>query len=342
MVDLRHVRNITKVDINGAYTFCVTCEDRNLIMRANSLSEMNSWFRALHRHADLARGGDGTNVVSDFNEAPLRSKNAILSSTKSNKGRNRLTLEEEIDLNLQKLNELEIKVSTPVPDFVIEEKVGDRFEASSENADFHYSQQQQSTNYSKHSKRPAAHNSNPMAEPPAAYRSQAPKKVPQPKTAPIFKPDFGRSESNESENILESTALDTSRATSTRKGDNRSAAAPLQKQPSYSRPSNRVKVDEDFSDEFDISMDSNSPSHTNSVRRFQTSSSTIQNDRRHSRYSHTSSDNERDQTLVRRFHDEEEEDVEVPARNGNSNNRSNVNPMSNGNNRSSRARAAWN
>jgi len=260
-------------------------------------------------------------------------------------------LEEEIDLNLQKLNELEIEVSTPVPDFIIEEKVGDKFEASSENADFHYSQQQQSTNYSKHTKRPAAHNSNPMAEPPAAYR-QAVKKVPQPKTAPIFKPDFGRSESTESDNVLESAAIDTSRATSARNGDNRSAPAPLQKQPSYSRRSNRTKVEDEFSDEFDISMDSNSPSQTHSVRRFNANTSTAaQNDRSHGRYSHTGSGsgNEKNQTLVRRFHDdEEEEDCEVPARNSssnrnsNSNNRSNVNPMANGSSRSSRARAAWN
>ncbi len=322
-------------------------------MRANSLSEMNRWFRALHRHADLARGGDGTNVVSDFNEAPLRSKNVILSSTKSNKGRNRLTLEEEIDLNLQKLNELEIEVSTPVPDFIIEEKVGDKFEASSENTDFHYSQQQQSTNYSKHSKRPAAHYSNPMAEPPAAYRSQAAKKVPQPKTAPIFKPDFGRSESTESDNVLESATIDMSRAMKTsainKNGENRSATAPLQKQPSYSRRSNRAKVEDEFSDEFDISMDSNSPSQTNSVRRFNANSSAAQNDHSQDRYSRTSSGNEKNQTLVRRFHDDdddEEEDCEVPARNGSShsysNNRSNVNPMGNGSSRSSRARAAWN
>lgn len=356
MVDLRHVRSITKVDINGAYTFCVTCEDRNLIMRANTLSEMNSWFRALHRHADLARGGDGTNVVSDFNEAPLRSKNVILSSAKNNKGRNRLTLEEEIDLNLQKLNELEIEVSTPVPDFVIEEKVGDKFEATSDNSgDFHYSQQQQSINYSKHSQRPAAHYNNPMAEPPVAYRPQVAKKVPQPKTAPIFKPDFVRSISNESESNIESAvfdtrrAVDTSRAIGLSKGNQGPTVASLQKKPSsHARRSNHVRVEDEFSDEFDISLDSTSPSHSNGTHRYNTNAnansnaSFAKNERGPSRYKH--SENENNQTLVRRFHDddedEEEEERAPPLRADN--NRSDVNPMSHQSSRNSRARAAWN
>lgn len=341
MVDLRHVRSITKVDINGACTFCVTCEDRNLIMRTNTLSEMNSWFRALHRHADLARGGDGTNVVSDFNEAPLRSKNVILTSAKNNKPRNRLTLEEEIDLNLQKLNDLEIEVSTPVPDFVIEEKIGDKFEETTEHSnEFHYSQQQQSTNYKKSSQRPAAHHSNPMAEPPVAFRPQASKKVPQPKSAPSFKPDFVRQLSNESpRNAEKLVAADTRRETGDAiRPDDGLASIPWQKQTSHARRSNRVRVEDEFSDEFDISMDSTSPSQSKGTQRTNTRSPP-QKDHSSNRLSHYGKDE--NQTFVRRFHDEDEEDQDDVLHIHSNNNRSNVNPMSNRNSRNTRARAAW-
>jgi hypothetical protein len=109
-VDLRHVRSITKVDINGAFTFCVTSEDRNLIMRASSVAEMNGWIRALHMQADIARGGSGMTVVSDFNEIPL-SQAAI--NQKKARGRGSLTLEQQLDLNLKKLTELEQELFTP-------------------------------------------------------------------------------------------------------------------------------------------------------------------------------------------------------------------------------------
>jgi hypothetical protein len=108
MIDLRHVRSITKVDINGAFTFCVTCEDRNLIMRASSVTEMNGWIRALHMQADIARGGTGMTLVSDFNEPPF--SHSMQFSRKTPRSRGSLTLEQQLDLNLQKLNELELEV----------------------------------------------------------------------------------------------------------------------------------------------------------------------------------------------------------------------------------------
>lgn len=110
MVDLRYVRSITKVDINGSFTFCVTSEDRNLILRSGSQAEMNNWVRALHIHADIARGGSGMNVVSDFNEMPLKSQ-GMLCARKSGKLRSSLTLQDELDLNLKKLNDMEIALS---------------------------------------------------------------------------------------------------------------------------------------------------------------------------------------------------------------------------------------
>lgn len=114
MVDLRHVRNISKIESPGMHTFAITCQDRNLILRANSAAEMNNWIRALHIHADIARGGTGMNVVSDFNETPLRSV-GLLATGKNARSRNSLTLQQELDLNLRKLNELEQKLVNGVP-----------------------------------------------------------------------------------------------------------------------------------------------------------------------------------------------------------------------------------
>lgn len=110
MIDLRHVRSITKVDLNGAFTFCVTCDDRNLIMRASSVAEMNGWIRALHMQADIARGGTGMSLVSDFNEPPFSHSMAF--PKKNARSRGSLTLEQQLDLNLKKLDELEQELRT--------------------------------------------------------------------------------------------------------------------------------------------------------------------------------------------------------------------------------------
>ncbi|KAJ1412013.1 hypothetical protein B484DRAFT_335945, partial [Ochromonadaceae sp. CCMP2298] len=57
MIDLRNVRSITKIDMygTGGFTFCVTNEDRNLVLRASANVELNGWVRNLHMHADIAR-----------------------------------------------------------------------------------------------------------------------------------------------------------------------------------------------------------------------------------------------------------------------------------------------
>jgi hypothetical protein len=108
MVDLKYTRNITKLDCGGLCTFVVICQDRNIILRANALLEMNNWIRALHIQADIARGGSGMCIVSDFNELPLRSKGMVKSrKNANNKLRSSLSLEQELDLNLTRLNALE-------------------------------------------------------------------------------------------------------------------------------------------------------------------------------------------------------------------------------------------
>ena len=112
MVDLKYVRSILKLENSayGNYAFLVTCEERNLILRCANMNDMNNWIRALHIQADIARGGSGMNVVSDFNQLPFQ---ATMSSTlknasrKNGKLRASMTLQQELDLNLKKLDELE-------------------------------------------------------------------------------------------------------------------------------------------------------------------------------------------------------------------------------------------
>lgn len=106
MIDLRHVRSISKLEASQPYAFCVTTDDRNLIVRSSGCTETNNWIKTLHIHADIARGGSGMNIVSDFNEAPLSN-----GSRKASRSRSCLTLQQELDLNLHKLQELELELS---------------------------------------------------------------------------------------------------------------------------------------------------------------------------------------------------------------------------------------
>lgn len=181
MIDLRHVRSITKVDINGAFTFCVTSEDRNLIMRAGSVAEMNGWIRALHIRADIARGGSGMNIVSDFNEEPLQ----MQGTKKSYKLRSSLTLEQELDRNLRKLNDLEMEISMPSEDLSpaadrYSREIDSKFEDDKEDMDdvlsnmqqFQYSGTAQRSKAGK--KRSTNHNRNPIAEPPSSTHQPSP------------------------------------------------------------------------------------------------------------------------------------------------------------------------
>lgn len=58
------------------YSFIVSSTSRNLFLRADTLQTMEMWVRAIQMHADLARGGDGTHLISAAspNVAAKRSK----------------------------------------------------------------------------------------------------------------------------------------------------------------------------------------------------------------------------------------------------------------------------
>jgi hypothetical protein len=120
MVDLRHIRSVTKVDINGAFTFCVSSEDRNLIMRASSAAEVNNWVRTLHMHGDIARGGTGMTIVSDFNETPLSTSGAFHPHSKKTRSSGPTSFQDELESNLKKLNELEMELSMQSEDLTPE------------------------------------------------------------------------------------------------------------------------------------------------------------------------------------------------------------------------------
>ena len=122
MVDLKYIRNIQKLENNttyGQYSFIVECEERQLTVRCMTLSEMNHWIRALHRQADIARGGSGTNLINQSSSAQQQQPQTTTTTTNtrpksSAKPRNSMTFEEELDSHLKKLEELQHDVVDPV------------------------------------------------------------------------------------------------------------------------------------------------------------------------------------------------------------------------------------
>jgi hypothetical protein len=127
MVDLKFVKNIIKSESLGPTTFTVDCEERSLVLKCTSVTEMNNWIRALHKQADIARGGTGTSLVSDFNQVNIDSSNIKYSrkpgQTPSKSKMSRL--EREIEETLKKLEELEQRVD-------LEDSVGEPLQKRSD------------------------------------------------------------------------------------------------------------------------------------------------------------------------------------------------------------------
>lgn len=48
----------------GVYSFIIYSRERSLFLRAETLKNMEMWFRAIQMHADLARGGNGFTILS--------------------------------------------------------------------------------------------------------------------------------------------------------------------------------------------------------------------------------------------------------------------------------------
>lgn len=67
MVDLRFITNVSAFEASGVFSFILSYPDRNLLLRASNLSDMNKWIRALQFQADIVRGGCGMTIVTDSN-----------------------------------------------------------------------------------------------------------------------------------------------------------------------------------------------------------------------------------------------------------------------------------
>jgi len=113
-IDLKKVNYITRFEYNQTFSFIVGYPDRNLLIRADSLIEMEKWIRALQLQADVARGGNGMNVLTSntSNSTSPEGKNKALKK-KSN------SLEAELDRSLRQLNELERKLLVKADDIDI-------------------------------------------------------------------------------------------------------------------------------------------------------------------------------------------------------------------------------
>jgi hypothetical protein len=130
MINLKYVRSISKlenqqqIDSNNSgsgksnmqYAFSINSDERNVVLRATTLEEMKTWFKVLHIHADKARGGKGTTVVSDFNQLPTMNGTTTATGAavtgvqqpKKPRGvKGSISLEDELENTLKKLDDLE-------------------------------------------------------------------------------------------------------------------------------------------------------------------------------------------------------------------------------------------
>ena len=106
-LDLKKVSYITRFEMQGAYSFIVGYPDRNLMLRTDSQVDLDKWIRALNMQADVARGGNGMNVITGSPSIPTSPEG----KNKANNGKQRrsFTLEAELDRSMRQLQDLERK-----------------------------------------------------------------------------------------------------------------------------------------------------------------------------------------------------------------------------------------
>jgi len=98
-ISLLDIKSINRFESGGGvYSFIIYSRERSLFLRADSARTMEMWFRAVQMHADLARGGNGSTLLSDS------SLSATPSSTRTRK---RNTLCDELERASRALDELE-------------------------------------------------------------------------------------------------------------------------------------------------------------------------------------------------------------------------------------------
>ena len=111
VVDLRRITSVARFESGnkGVFSFIVACEDRNLLLRASSDSDMDKWLRALQTQADRARGGSGMGIITGL--FPSMSGSSALRRRGGGKGSKTPTnLQSELDRIGQRLASLESEI----------------------------------------------------------------------------------------------------------------------------------------------------------------------------------------------------------------------------------------
>jgi hypothetical protein len=109
-VDLATVELIRSMESSiGTYVFIVNHPDRKLVLRAVSAAERSKWVRALNQQADLARGGCGMGFVCEQRRLDYEAMDVTPTSS-AKKSRKGMSLEDELEDALSKLEELEMEV----------------------------------------------------------------------------------------------------------------------------------------------------------------------------------------------------------------------------------------
>lgn len=103
-IDLKRVSYISRFEMQGAYSFIIGYPDRNLMIRAETLECMDKWIRALQLQADIARGGNGMNIITNSGPSSPSARSRTAAKKKSS------SLEAELDRSLRQLQELERKI----------------------------------------------------------------------------------------------------------------------------------------------------------------------------------------------------------------------------------------
>lgn len=75
-IELKNITGVSPFEAGGkgVFSFTVYYPDRNLLLRASSVSEMKMWVRAIELQADLARGGNGMWMLRKSNSVDLNKK----------------------------------------------------------------------------------------------------------------------------------------------------------------------------------------------------------------------------------------------------------------------------